>query len=160
MPAAAGVYGWYFREIPPGVPTRPCERRDGLTLLYVGISPSRAKSKGMLRKRIVTHYRPEGASTLRRTLGVLLEESLDLRLKLRPDGRFNYGRTEEALSEWMSRNAYVVWAEHPEPWLVEPDLIASVDLPLNINENRQHPFCARLRALRASASARARLLET
>lgn len=159
MPAAAGVYGWYFREMPPGVPTRGCVRHDGLTLLYVGISPSRPRSGGTLRQRIRTHYRPGGASTLRRNLGVLLEGSLQLRVRSRPHCKFDYGRTEESLSEWMSRNAYVVWAEHPEPWVPEQDLIATVDLPLNINHNRQHPFCTHLQELRADARNRAVLLD-
>lgn len=155
VPNQAGIYGWYFREIPPEVPTRECKRHDGFTLLYLGISPSRPSSKGTLRARIKTHYRPKGASTLRRTLDVLLEETLHLRVNLRSNGRFDYGQTEEALTEWMSRNAYVVWIEQTEPWIIEADVIDTLDLPLNINDNRQHAFCPRLQALRADAQNRA-----
>ncbi|MAE10304.1 MAG: hypothetical protein CL876_00015 [Dehalococcoidales bacterium] len=39
IPAGSGVYGWYFREIPPQVPTEGCVQEDELTLLYVGIAP-------------------------------------------------------------------------------------------------------------------------
>jgi hypothetical protein len=39
IPAASGVYGWWFYEIPSGVPTAGCMTRDQWTLLYVGISP-------------------------------------------------------------------------------------------------------------------------
>lgn len=55
VPSEAGLYAWYFRELPGGVPTDNCLIRDGLTLLYVGISPdkrSKPNSKSTLRKRI------------------------------------------------------------------------------------------------------------
>ncbi len=39
VPAKAGVYAWFFRSIPAGVPTNDCIIRDGLALLYVGIAP-------------------------------------------------------------------------------------------------------------------------
>src|SRR5438034_8840712 len=41
IPRSPGVYAWFFREIPPQVPTVDCVQRDGLTLLYVGISPKK-----------------------------------------------------------------------------------------------------------------------
>ncbi len=34
-PPSPGVYAWYFREVPPDVPTQSCVIHDGLTLLYV-----------------------------------------------------------------------------------------------------------------------------
>ena len=158
VPKEPGIYGWYFRNIPPSVPVRGCERFGRLTLLYVGISPRGPESSGTLRARIKTHYRSRGASTLRRDLGVLLEDSLHLQLRSLARNRFDYGQTEESLSEWMSSNAYVVWAEHLKPWVVEPDIIATLNLPLNIDHNVQHPFSAQLKALRADASKRARSL--
>jgi len=39
VPRAPGVYGWYFKSLPPGVANGRCERRNGLFLLYVGIAP-------------------------------------------------------------------------------------------------------------------------
>lgn len=41
LPAAGGVYGWWSRQLPPLVQAGGCARHDGMTLLYVGISPSR-----------------------------------------------------------------------------------------------------------------------
>jgi len=76
-----------------------CETRDGLTLLYAGISPKkpptngRAPSKEALRSRIYTHYtgNAEG-STLRLTLGCLLAERLDLELRRYGSGtRMHFG---------------------------------------------------------------------
>src|SRR4051812_39064797 len=38
VPRAAGIYAWYFDEIPPGVPTTGCHvAPHGQVLLYVGI---------------------------------------------------------------------------------------------------------------------------
>lgn len=39
VPAKGGVYGWWFRKLPAVIDTSGCVKRDGLTLLYVGISP-------------------------------------------------------------------------------------------------------------------------
>ena len=72
VPREPGVYGWWFRDLPADINIANCETRDGLTLLYAGISPKkppsngRAPSKEALRSRINTHYtgNAEG-STLR-----------------------------------------------------------------------------------------------
>lgn len=159
VPTTSGIYGWYFRAIPATVPTNKCVRSDAFTLLYVGIAPGFPGSKGNLRRRIRTHFRPRRRSTLRRDLGCLLESSLALQIELQSDGTsFYYGETELVLSEWMAANAFVAWAEHPEPWLVEKEIIQRTDLPLNINHNRRHPFCATLQALRKDARLRAKAL--
>ena len=133
---------------------------DGLTLLYVGIAPSRATSKNTLRKRIKGHYANHASrSTLRRSLGCLLEDELGIQLRLNRSGRVTFGKEGEArLSEWMADNAFVVWMEHDEPWRLEPKIIQSVSLPLNIEHNGQHPFAPVLSALRKEARERAKEL--
>lgn len=83
VPAANGIYFWWFKEIPSGVPTEGCITQNGYTLLYVGISPDKKgkpNSRANLRQRIKTHYsgNAEG-STLRRTLGVLLATESNFR---------------------------------------------------------------------------------
>lgn len=40
VPAAPGVYGWWFRRLPDDIDATACLHRDGVTLLYTGISPS------------------------------------------------------------------------------------------------------------------------
>ncbi|MEU7900304.1 GIY-YIG nuclease family protein [Nonomuraea sp. NPDC049152] len=47
---------------------------------------------------------------------------------------------------------------HPEPSTAESELIAQLDLPLNLDQNRNHAFHQHLSALRAFARARAREL--
>ncbi len=44
VPSASGVYAWFFKEIPEIVPTDGCVTKDGLTLLYDGISPKNESS--------------------------------------------------------------------------------------------------------------------
>src|SRR3954463_9877787 len=75
IPATAGVYGWFFREIPPGIDAAGTCQRDGLRLLYVGISPRRAGSSQSLRSRLRAHCRGDAyGSTLRLTVGCLLAD--------------------------------------------------------------------------------------
>lgn len=163
VPRVAGVYAWYFREMPPGIPAHDCCRVQGATLLYVGISPQRPPGNGgsgsrqTLRTRIRNHYRGNAAgSTLRLTLGCLLERELGLRLRRVGNGeRCTFGDGERVLSDWMERNALVTWIPAAEPWHVEAQLIASLSLPLNLQHNGNHPFHGTLSTLRRAARARA-----
>jgi hypothetical protein len=34
VPKERGVYAWFFKDVPPGVPPEGCYQLDGLTLLY------------------------------------------------------------------------------------------------------------------------------
>ncbi|GAB2775124.1 GIY-YIG nuclease family protein [Streptomyces daliensis] len=151
VPNTAGVYGWHFGESPhPGLPAG--------RLLYVGIAPRRMSNRTStqnLRKRVRFHFRGNAyGSTLRLTLGCLL------RLELRRVGsgkRLTFARDGEAeLTRWMAEHARVCWLEHAEPWTVEADLIARLDLPLNLDQNRHNAFHPHLTELRARARHRAR----
>ena len=134
------MYAWYFAEVPPGVPTEGCVVRDGCTLLYVGISPSvppangKPPSRQNLRTRVRYHMRGNAeGSTLRLSLGC-------------------------RLSAWLERHARGTWVVHALPWAVEPALIATLVLPLNLDQNGHSPFHATLSRLRAEAKQRARML--
>ncbi len=70
VPAASGIYAWYFQNIPKCVPTEGCHRHDGPVLLYVGIAPSRISTRSNLRRRIRNHSGGTArVSTLRFSLG-------------------------------------------------------------------------------------------
>jgi len=58
----------------------------------------------------------------------------------------------------MADNAFVTWVETDRPWLAEQQLIASVNLPLNLDQNRQHAFHQQLTKARADARMAARAL--
>ncbi|MFJ3761748.1 GIY-YIG nuclease family protein [Streptomyces sp. NPDC090080] len=153
VPAAAGVYGWHFARSPH--PDLHAGR-----LLYVGIAPrymANRTSTQNLRKRVRYHYRGNAAgSTLRLTLGCLL--GLELR-RVGSGRRMTFGKTGEAtLSQWMADNARVCWIERSEPWELESRLIADLDLPLNLDQNRHNAFHDRLKEIRARAREQAREL--
>ena len=166
VPATPGVYGWWFRELPAEINTSGCAKKDGLTLLYTGISPSapptngKSPSKQSIRTRIKTHYTGNAAgSTLRLTLGCLLSDRLGIELRLVGSGkRLTFVAGEKVLSEWMAENALVSWVLNPEPWVLEHQLISSLDVPLNLDANAHNSFFPTLKAARQSARDRAREL--
>ncbi|CAM2778236.1 RES domain-containing protein [Prescottella defluvii] len=163
VPASPGVYGWWFRELPADIDTSSCAKKDGLTLLYTGISPSAPPANGKapstqdIRKRIRTHYtgNAEG-STLRKTLGCLLSDRLGIELRRVGSGnRRTFVAGEKTLSEWMAENALVSWVCHPEPWVLEHQLITSLDVPLNLDANAHNGFYSTLKSVRRAAVVRA-----
>jgi hypothetical protein len=164
VPSEPGVYAWFFRDVPAIIPFEGCLVRDNLTLLYVGISPKAPSKSGKaspqrLRDRVRYHYQGNAeGSTLRLSLGCLLRSDLEIQLRRVGSGRrmtfATYG--EDALSEWMSQNAFVTWVTHDEPWVLEDELINSVSLPLNIQGNGHHPFQKTLSAIRSDARTTAR----
>lgn len=166
VPNKSGVYAWYFKGTPPDVPTDGCVSRNGLTLLYVGISPRKPtneeglQSKQTLRKRLRTHLRGNASgSTLRLTLGCLLSDVLDIQLRRVGSGeRMTFGDGEARLSDWIGANAFVTWLTCPEPWKVEEEAIQALSLPLNLDQNNKHPFHSTLTTKRRLARAQARSL--
>ena len=166
VPPSDGVYGWWFDEVPPGVPTASCVVRDGRTLLYVGISPKAPPRNGAkpssqsLRTRIRQHYslNAEG-STLRLSLGVLLAPVLGIELRRVGSGtRMTFSAGEQALSAWMDEHAFITWLVISAPWELEDRLISELDLPLNLADNGKHPFHNTLADKRALAKKTAKSL--
>jgi hypothetical protein len=164
VPPSPGVYAWWFAELPPGLLTDNCLAQGDLTLLYVGISPKRPPADGRavssqtLRNRVQYHYRGNAeGSTLRLTLGCLLTERLGIRLDRVGSGRrMTFCEGEEVLSAWMAENAFVSWTVTPAPWVLEAELIRSVNLPLNIDQNADSPSVALVREARRVAKEMAR----
>ncbi len=159
IPATPGVYGWWFDRLPGPIDTSGCRTWQGLTLLYTGISPrrpptnGRPPSKGQLRQRITTHYsgNAEG-STLRKTLGCLLADELGLQLRRVGSGRRRtFVEGERVLSAWMAEHAFVSVVQHPRPWELENQLIASLDVPLNLEGNSGNAFHSALSEVRRRA---------
>ena len=159
VPRVAGVYGWYFRQIPPAVPADGCIVNHGRTLLYGGIAPKeppkigKPASSQTLWHRIRYHMRGNAyGSTLRLTLGCLLSDQLGIELRRVGSGkRMTFAAGEAKLSAWMDENASVCWIETAKPWVIEAQFIASVCLPLNLDQNRSHAFHATLSTLRRAA---------
>ncbi|MEI6691761.1 MAG: hypothetical protein WCL43_03470 [Chlorobium sp.] len=154
---ANGVYAWFFKEVPPGVPVEGCLTHNGLTLLYIGISPDKkgkAASDQTLQQRVRYHYKGNAdKSTLRRSLGILLAGKSGFPLRRVGSGKkltlTNKG--EKWLDQWLQENAFVTWVEHDAPWDLENTLFHSLSLPLNIQGNKLHPFAAILASIRSEA---------
>jgi hypothetical protein len=170
VPSAPGAFGWWFRSLPGDMEQRQvasgCERRDDLTLLYVGSSPGPPPASGAkpvaqdLHKRIRFHFGGGGGdaqgSTLRKSLGLLLAKDLGLQLRRVGSGkRQTFAEGEAVLTQWMAENALVSWVIRPEPWLFEDTLVDTFDLPLNLNDKTRNPFFAELTRLRRDAAKRA-----
>jgi hypothetical protein len=58
----------------------------------------------------------------------------------------------------MSDYARVCWVEQAQPWVLETQLISTLDLPLNIQQNQHNAFYPLLKAIRRAAKAEARRL--
>lgn len=168
VPTAPGVYAWYFAELPPEVDATHCYRADGLTLMYVGISPKppptnvRSPPNSTLRQRLRTHFRGNAAgSTLRKSLGCLLAIRLGIQLRRVGSGeRLTFTNPgEQVLDDWMQENALVVWHEVENPWMVERQILGSgLSLPLNIRDNPREQQVSILKAARERAMVQARHL--
>jgi hypothetical protein len=170
VPSKPGIHGWWFRDVPGTIDTSRCEKRDGLTLLYIGIAPTPPPANGKrpvsqdLRKRVRYHFggvagaSAEG-STLRKSLGVLLPADLGIELRRVGSGqRRTFAGGEAVLTQWMAENALVSWLVRPDPWLFEEELIANLDLPLNIQGNTGNAFYLELKRLRREALAKSNKL--
>jgi hypothetical protein len=58
----------------------------------------------------------------------------------------------------MAENALVSWVEREEPWVLEEELITSLDVPLNLQGKAHNRFYPTLKRLRAEAEQVARNL--
>ncbi|MEX0784898.1 MAG: GIY-YIG nuclease family protein [Dehalococcoidia bacterium] len=157
VPASRGIYAWFFRDLFPGI--QPADRltRDGHTLLYVGIAGSTPTSTRTLRKRLTTHCNENAyRSTLRYSLGALLVDDLGLRPTFPYKQQRPIFEGETRLSEWLKDNARIAWHETPQPREAERQLIAALDLPLNLEGNHRHPFHPTLTAARKALGRPAR----
>lgn len=162
VPASSGLCCWYFQNVPAGVPTKGCLTLNGRTLLYLGMAPDRASiTNASLLDSVVRNYRGSvQGSSLRKTLGILLEQISGFPLLRAGSGQ---GTTltlagERWLDDWMENNVLVGWAEHPEPWMIEYELLLRLSLPLNISHNGHHPFASSVKEMRLDALRRARAL--
>ena len=159
VPAAPGVYAWWFRRLPAQIDTSRCLVRDGHTLLYTGISPRRPPAndrpprRQTLRDRIVYHYtgNAEG-STLRKPLGGLLAHEIGIELRRVGSGkRMTFVGGEQVLSTWIAENARVSWIVDTAPSVLEEYLISTLDVPLNLDGNKHNAFHPQLTAMRAAS---------
>lgn len=158
LPSTPGLYTWWLTD--PSqlsrVPLTP--RRDGLSLIYLGIAKSGPNASSDLRSRVLgKHIRGSlGNSTLRCSLAALLWEEQNWKPLWPSDRVLLSPKENQKLSHWMAQNLRVAWLPHPEPWTIEERLIALLQPPLNLKGNQTHSFYTEIRAARARLEAAAR----
>src|SRR5260370_14161932 len=164
VPKAPGVYAWYFRNLDSLVPWLDCLAVGESRLLYIGMSPSAPPTNGKLPSKQLLHdrvrYHMQGnaeGSTLRLSPGASWRGRLGIQLcRVGSGRRLSFATGEQWLSEWLEENARVAWLPCEAPWTVEAHLIATVNLPLNLEQNSRCSFHWALTQLRRDAKSRAR----
>lgn len=143
-----GVYAYFLRkpDTLPGITT------DESGILYVGMTED-----GLDARNHVNH-KHSGFSTLRRSLGAILKEDLNLRALPRSSGasksnvrcyRFDE-KGEAALTEWMRSNLLVAQAEvDGHVAAAEHELIIKLQPPLNL-KGWPNPQAPNVKALRSA----------
>jgi hypothetical protein len=139
-----GFYAWWIAPGSiPGVPHHPHPSPDiHLGLLYVGIAPKFATSKQTLRSRVLKNHLSgnTGSSTFRFSLASLLLDAEQFAPTMTTT-KYTLTRDDNRrLSAWQRAHLFLTWCEQPQPWQIEGDVIAAMQPPLNLAENREHPF--------------------
>ena len=91
-----------------------------------------------------------GSSTFRLSLAALLLEAEHF-VPVTTKTKFILTRADNRrLSEWQEASLRLAWCEQEEPWdgTLERNVIATMQPPLNLAENRSHPFHATMSAAR------------
>jgi len=60
---------------------------------------------------------------------------------------------EDRLTHWMKRNLGLTWYQHPSPQLLESQVVAKLQPPLNLTYWKGNPYRAQIRSLRADVKA-------
>jgi hypothetical protein len=154
-PAKPGIYAWFLND-PGALPTLPSQGADPI---YVGISDD------LQRRGDEDHFRPGGSgfSTLRRSLGAILKEELDLAAVPRSPGPSEQnvrcymfrGEGEQRLTDWMREHLRVAVEPHPAPEAIEQAVINLASPPLNLT-GWSNPHAREIKALRKACADEAR----
>lgn len=158
LPAAPGLYAWWAPRGALPVPHSPHPLDRRLGLVYVGISPSSARSRQSMSSRVLKNHLGNGigSSTFRYVLAALLIDELPLRPLLTLGGSPTLGAEDnERLAQWQRENLRLTWCERGRPWEVEAPVIASMKPPCNVAGNGAHQFYAEVRRARAALRAAA-----
>ena|SRR5258706_5185815 len=154
-----GIYAWWMVGTPLScapATRHPSER--GLGLVYVGIAPSGLGGKSTLRSRVLGNHLNGNiaASTLRLSLASLLIADLSL-VPVKKRTKVVLSPEHNALlSEWQQKHLRLTWHETANPWDIEAEVVAALQPPLNLDDNKEHPFYETLSAARRALRSAAR----
>jgi len=159
LPDSPGLYFWYYKNIDELFSKEQKEKlyldsvikSNGYFLLYIGI----AKGQSIKQRIIDKHLNSAHVSTLRHSIGSLLANKARLKPSLIVEaGKFAIDkdwRVEKRITEFLKENAKISWIIDENPNGLETFLLGDYrrySLPLNINNNLNHPFCEILMGLR------------
>lgn len=159
LPAKPGFYAWWITRDPiAGVPHHPHPTEPNVGLIYVGISPTRAGSSGLIRSRVINqHIRGNtSSSTFRYVLAALLLDELGLTPRVTAKKIVLEVEDNARLRAWQTAHLLLTWCERERPWEVEDDVIALMQPPLNCAANETHPFYPLVSSARAAFRAAGR----
>src|SRR5579884_3505655 len=141
-----------------GIPHHPHPGRPELGLLYVGISPTRATSAGLIRSRVVDQHLGgnTASSTFRFVRAAFLFDKLSLTPRAKSKKVILDAEDNARLRRWQVEHLGLTWCQRARPWEVEDGVIALLQPPLHCAANESHPFNPRVIAVRAAFRAAAR----
>lgn len=154
-PPAPGVYAYFLTR----GSSLPAVSNPGGAVLYIGVSGNLAD------REFDTHFAEgkTGFSTLRRSIGAILKEQLELTARPRGIGASKTNFTnyrfddsgERRLSAWLREHLRVAVEAVPDPADLERQLIEFACPPLNL-KGWPNPQAATIRALRKACADEAR----
>jgi hypothetical protein len=141
-PAQPGLYAWWADLDAVGELPLTITPGSTLGLLYVGSAPARAGSSQTLRDRICgKDLRGSPAeSPFRRTLCALLWQRERWELTHEAKRILLTADAAASLAAWQAEHLKVSWVVNAAPWPQKPLVAKAMDAPLNLAEDRNHPY--------------------
>ena len=148
IPKVGGIYFWWVNSeaaavidnLSPNTQMGMCQKRningEEYSLVYVGLAKnlsSRVKDWHIKQKHSDSAVRSGFISTLRHTIAAILGQNL---------------YAQEAINNFQNKYMLVGFIETEDYKVEELKFIGSCSLPLNIRDNKVHPFYKELKALR------------
>ena len=152
LPQKDGLYAWWATSGSiEGLPANPHpDPQSGLVLFYVGVAPNGPKSSSTIRSRVVNNHLSgnTGSSTFRFTLAALLLDELGLHPGKTATKIVLPTEENRLLTGWQRKHLSLTWCVTPQPWIREDEVIASMEPPLNLAGNANHPYYSTLKQAR------------
>ena len=139
LPTDGRVYFWYVNKEGAqqlGINIDKCFCKNNHYLVYIGLAKSiyQRLNWHAFDKHSVSSIKSGFLSTLRQTLSALLVG--------------NMNNAEEIVNNFMDNNMVVDFEVRPDYVEYEKNLILQYDLPLNLRNNKNHPFYQTLKLKR------------
>jgi hypothetical protein len=158
LPSEPGFYAWWVEPGDlPAVPLTAHPSDSSIGLLYVGISPKRKGSSGVIRSRILGQHVGGNiaSSTFKLDLAALLFVSRGWIPTRGAKKTLLTSADNRMLRTWQETHLRVSWCVRPRPWEIEHEVIGRIEPPLNVEANASHPFYSSIRAAREALRATA-----